>query len=201
MPTPVALVPRKPMSRAPATPPTRCTPTTSSASSYPNLYLMRTASEQSAPAMKPSAIEPIGLTKPAAGVMATRPATAPDAAPSVVGFPSRNFSTTIQPSIAAAVAVLVLTNAYAARLFAPSAEPALNPNQPNHNRPAPSNVNGKLGGRIGSFFHPSRFPRASATARPAAPAFAWTTVPPAKSSAPFWNNHPSGENTQCAIGA
>src|SRR4051794_19327568 len=162
---------------------------------------MRTASEQSAPAMKPSTIEPSGLTNPAAGVMATRPATAPDAAPRVVQRPSRNFSTTTQPIIAAAVAVLVLTNAKPARLLAPSAEPALKPNQPNHSRPAPSKVNGRLCGRIGSFFHPSRLPSTMASARPAAPALACTTVPPAKSSAPLLNSQPSGENTQCAMGA
>ena len=56
-------------------------------------------------------IEPIGLTQPAHGVIATRPATAPDAAPSAVDFPYRSFSTTIQPSSAVAVAVLVLTQA------------------------------------------------------------------------------------------
>src|SRR3954453_6422307 len=103
--------------------------------------------------------------------------------------------------MAAAVAVLVLTKATPARLPAPSAEPALKPNQPNHSNPAPSSVNGRLGGRIGSFFHPSRLPSTIARARPAAPPLAWTTVPPAKSSAPFWNSQPSGENTQFAIGA
>src|SRR3954469_9446826 len=108
-----------------------------------------------------------------------------------------------QPSIAAQVAVLVLTNATPARLLAPSAEaePELKPNQPNHSRPAPSSVNGRLCGRIGSFFHPSRLPSTMASARPAAPALACTTVPPAKSSAPLLNSHPSGENTQCAMGA
>jgi hypothetical protein len=42
------------------------------------------------------------------GVMATRPATAPDAAPTEVGLPSLSFSTTTQPMIAAAVAPSVL---------------------------------------------------------------------------------------------
>src|SRR3954452_25096325 len=106
-----------------------------------------------------------------------------------------------QPSIAAHVAVLVLTNATPASGLAPSADPALKPNQPNQSNPAPSNVNGRLCGRIGSFFHPSRLPSTIASARPAAPALACTTVPPANSSAPFWNSQPSGENTQCAIGA
>ena len=98
--------------------------------------------------------------------------------------------------MAAAVAVFVLTKATPARLPAPSADPALKPNQPNHSNPAPSRVKGRLCGRIGSFFHPSRLPSTIASASPAAPAFAWTTVPPAKSSAPFWNSHPSGEKTQ-----
>src|SRR3954462_10056037 len=61
--------------------------------------------------MRPRMIAPTGLTKPAAGVMATSPATAPDAAPNVVGCPSRSFSTRIQPSMAAALAVFVLTRA------------------------------------------------------------------------------------------
>ena len=39
---------------------------------------------------------PSGLTAPAAGVMATRPATAPEAAPSVVAWPSRRRSVPIQ---------------------------------------------------------------------------------------------------------
>ena len=34
----------------------------------------------------------------------------------------------------------------------PSAEPALKPNQPNHSRPAPSITSGRLCGRIGSRF-------------------------------------------------
>ena len=40
--------------------------------------------QQMIPAAKPMAIEPIGLTNPQAGVIATRPATAPEAAPKVV---------------------------------------------------------------------------------------------------------------------
>ena len=94
--------------------------------------------------MKPMKIEPIGLTQPAHGVIATSPATAPDAAPSPVDFPYLIFSTSIQPSIAVAVAVLVLTQAKPATLSAASSEPALNPNQPNHSRPAPSITNGML---------------------------------------------------------
>ena len=73
------------MSRAPSTPPTRWTAPTSSESSRPNLNFSVVHRQQMAPASKPRRIEPIGETKPAAGVMATRPATAPEAAPRVVG--------------------------------------------------------------------------------------------------------------------
>ena len=38
--------------------------------------------------------------------MATRPATAPEAAPTAVGLPSLSFSTIAQPRMAAAVAVM-----------------------------------------------------------------------------------------------
>ena len=43
-----------------------------------------------------------GTTNAQAGVIATRPATAPEAAPSVVAWPSRSLSTMSQPSSAAA---------------------------------------------------------------------------------------------------
>src|SRR5262245_35625780 len=124
---PVAAAPRKPISRAPRTPPTRWTPTTSSASSKPNLNFSPVARQQTAPGPRRRMIEPTGVTQPQAGVIATRPATAPDAAPSVVGCPSRNFSVISQPIIAAAVAVLVVVNATAAVSLAARADPALNP--------------------------------------------------------------------------
>ena len=67
--------------------------------------------------------------------MATRPATAPETAPRVVKWPVLIRSMMSQPSMAAAAARLVFMNAVAARLVAPSADPALNPNQPNHRMP------------------------------------------------------------------
>ena len=75
------------------------------------MFLRPVAKQQTAPAARPITIDPTGLTKPHAGVIATRPATAPEAAPSVVEWPSRNYSVMIQPRSAAPVAVLVLTNA------------------------------------------------------------------------------------------
>src|SRR5680860_917305 len=47
---------------------------------------------------------PVGATKPAAGVMATRPATAPERRPSTLGLPSLSHSTNIQATAAAALA-------------------------------------------------------------------------------------------------
>src|SRR5262245_65565921 len=116
-------------------------PTTSSESSNPNRYFMDTARAHSAPAITPIAVAPSGLTNPHAGVTATRPAIAPEAAPRVVGLPNLACSTRTQPSTAAAVATVVLVNATPARSPAPSADPALKPYQPNHSRPAPSSTN------------------------------------------------------------
>ena len=62
------------------------------------------------PATAPRAIAPSGLTFAPDGVMATRPAMAPDAAPSVVAALSRTTSTTSQPRIAAAVATVVFSS-------------------------------------------------------------------------------------------
>src|ERR1700747_2269671 len=79
----------------------------------------------------------IGWTKPAAGVMATRPATAPEMPPSALGLPCRIHSPTIHPIAAYAAARWVVTNALVASGPEESAEPALNPNQPTHRRQAP----------------------------------------------------------------
>src|SRR5436190_1579447 len=111
------------------------------------------------PASTPMSTAESGVTNPAAGVTATRPATTPDAAPRMVGLPVLNHSATIQPSPAAAAAVLVLVKAVAASSLAAPALPALNPNQPTHNRAAPMTVNGRLCGAIGSCPYPRRFPR------------------------------------------
>src|SRR5438552_19079675 len=99
--------------------------------------------------MAPMTIEDIGPTNPEAGVMATRPATAPEAAPSTVGLPRFAHSENIQLSAAAAAAVLVARNALAASPLASSALPALNPNQPNQSRAAPVTVMGRLWGCMG----------------------------------------------------
>src|ERR687885_1470368 len=92
----------------------------------------------------------IGDTKPEAGVMPTRPATAPEIAPSTVGLPVRTHSAAVQPSVAAAAAKCVATNALAARLPADSALPALKPNQPTQSMHAPMKLRTRLCGSVGS---------------------------------------------------
>src|SRR5205823_8057157 len=77
------------------------------------------------------------LTKPAAGVIATRPTTAPTQAPRADGFCPRIPSKNIHASAADADAVFVVANAIAACPDAESADPALKPNQPNHSMPVP----------------------------------------------------------------
>src|SRR5688500_13659621 len=91
------------------------------------------------------------VTKPAAGVMATRPTTAPIQKPSADGFLPRAASHKIQARPAAADAVFVVANAEAAKVPALNALPALNPNHPNHSKPVPSNTKGTLAGEIGDF--------------------------------------------------
>src|SRR5215204_667298 len=89
-----------------------------------------------------AAITPIVIlcgiaTKPAAGVIATRPTTAPIQNPSTEGFLPFNTSKNIQDKPAAAAAVFVVAKADTARPLAANAEPPLKPNQPNHNKPVP----------------------------------------------------------------
>src|SRR5690554_6376343 len=113
-------------------------PTTSSESSNLNRYLSSTASAHNTPETTPRRSAHPGDRLAQAGVIATSPATAPDAAPTEVALPSLSFSTTSQPRIAAAVAPKVLTTIRPtpASPFANSA-PALNPNHPNHRMAAP----------------------------------------------------------------
>src|SRR5438477_12581521 len=136
------------------------------------------------PAPKPITIAPITLTYPEAGVMATRPATAPAAAPSTLGCRLWYQLTVIQVSAAMAVAVLVTTNALVARVPAVTALPALKPNQPNQSRLAPRTVIVASCGSDFSLPNPRRRPRTRAATSAETPELIWTTVPPAKASAP-----------------
>src|SRR5438552_19036544 len=110
------------------------------------------------PARNPMTMAARGVTNPEAGVMATKPATAPEAAPSIVGLPVLIHSTTIQPSAANDAAVCVAINALDARPLAPRADPALNPNQPTQSIAAPITAKGRLCGAIGTLPKPTRLP-------------------------------------------
>src|SRR3954471_19743970 len=134
-----------PVNKAPRIPPTACPPKTSSVSSAPSSFFKPfTPHRQTTPAARPITNAPGMPTLPAAGVIATSPATAPDAAPSMEGLPLNMASPAIQASTAQAVARYVLMNARAALPFAPSAEPALKPNQPVHSSAAPIIVSVRL---------------------------------------------------------
>src|SRR5215813_10383229 len=99
--------------------------------------------------MKPMIKAGMGATNPAAGVIATSPATAPEIAPSALGFPFRIHSANSQPTTAPAVPKCVATNALDARPLAASALPALNPNHPTQSKHAPMKLSTRLCGGIG----------------------------------------------------
>ena len=172
-------------------------PNTSSESSIRSLCISSTAAKQTAPAPAPMTMAGITPTKPAAGVIATSPATAPAAAPLADGRRVKNQDTTDQDDIAVAAAALVTTKA----LAAPAEDrfallPALNPNQPNHNSPAPSSTSGTLSGVNATVPNPTRRPIISAAASAAVPDAICTTVPPAKSRAPRLYSQPPSLQTQ-----
>src|SRR5207302_3070897 len=197
-----AVLANTPVSNAPTMPPMQCTPKASSESSYPSAFFNEVAArKQITPAAMPMMTAGVGITKPDAGVMATRPATAPEAMPSTLGFPLTVHSMNIQASAAAAVAICVTAIAIPARPSAATAEPALKPNHPTHSSDAPITVNTRLCGAMGSLLNPTRLPSASAQASAAIPELMCTTVPPAKSSTPAVAPQPPGSHIQWAIGA
>src|SRR5207302_8545945 len=97
----------------------------------------------------PMASAGIGPTNPAAGVIATSPATAPEIAPNALARPFLIHSAALQLSAAAAAPKCVATNALLASEFDASALPALNPTHPSHSKQAPKTPKTKLSGRIG----------------------------------------------------
>src|SRR5260370_40422126 len=88
--------------------------------------------------MNPITSAGIGATNPAAGVIATSPATAPEMAPSALGRPFFTHSAALQLSAAAAVATCVAAKPLVASGLETSTLPALNPNHPTHSRQGPS---------------------------------------------------------------
>src|SRR5262245_18374958 len=102
------------------------------------------------PAARPMKMAGIGLTKPDAGVIATKPATAPEIPPSTLGFPLFIHSASTHPRAAAAAPKCVATKALVASPEAATALPALNPNQPTQSKQAPIKLSTRLCGFIGS---------------------------------------------------
>src|SRR3954452_3889700 len=98
--------------------------------------------------MMPMMRAPSGLTKPDAGVIATRPATAPEMMPRTLGFLVAIHSANIQASAAAAVAIWVAAIAMPALTLEVTAEPALKPNQPTQRSEAPITDRTRLWGAM-----------------------------------------------------
>src|SRR5437868_9675030 len=94
--------------------------------------------------MAPMISAGMGPTNPAAGVIATSPATAPEIAPSALARPLLNHSAALQLSAAAAAAKCVATNALVASELEASALPALNPNHLTHSRQSPIKLSTRL---------------------------------------------------------
>src|SRR3954454_520143 len=87
-----------------------------------------------------------GATKPEAGVMVPRPATAPEITPSTEGLRRVHHSIAPQVSAPAQAARWVAVIAITAREPAVSAEPPLKPNQPTHNSPVPITASDRSNG-------------------------------------------------------
>src|SRR3954465_14249858 len=96
-----------------------------------------------------------GATKPEAGVMVPRPATAPEIMPSTDGLRRVDHSIAPQASAPGPAAGGVAMIASPARELAAPAEPPLKPNQPTHNRPVPITASDRSNAG-GSFFARAR---------------------------------------------
>src|SRR3989454_6109433 len=145
-------------------------------------------------------IEGIGPTYPEAGVMATRPHTAPTAIPTAEGFFFLTQSVSIQLTAAPAAARFVTTSAFTASSFALRALPALKPNHPNHSTEAPRITYGMLFGRLSRRSTPFRRPMTRAAATADTPAAGWTTRPPPEAMTPRVLRKPPMPQFQCAMG-
>src|SRR2546423_13150446 len=126
---------------------------------------------------------PVEFTKPQAGVITTRPATAPEQKPRMLGLPLTMYSAMAQAKEPTAVAMVVVMKALAAMPSAATALPALKPYHPTQSMPVPTMQRTILCGGIGSLPKPMRLPRIRHRMSADQPDDIWTTVPPAKSIA------------------
>src|SRR5207247_6595299 len=104
-------------------------------------------------------IAPEGSTYPQAGVITTRPPTAPEQNPSTLGLPRSAYSSIAHVNDATAVARVVVINAFAAMPSGASALPALKPYQPTQSNPVPTMQSTMLCRALTSFLNPSPCPR------------------------------------------
>src|SRR6185312_17007845 len=111
------------------------------------------------PAAIPMMTAPFAVTNPQAGVITTRPATAPEQKPSTLGLPRTIHSIIGQTNEATAVASVVVMNAFAPTTSEATELPALKPYQPTHSMPVPIMQSTMLCGGIGSLPKPRRLPR------------------------------------------
>ena len=134
--------------------------------------------------------------------MATRPATTPEAAPKVVGLPSRIRSTVSQPSMPRQPATRVFRKIAAAVPLAASAEPALKPNQPNHSRPDAEQHERQVVRAHGVLFEPdARAEHQRQRQAPRPPRRSRRPVRPRSPARRTWPASPPGAHTQCATTA
>src|SRR5687767_11287615 len=121
-------VAKMPARIAPRVPPTPWTPKVSSASSYLSMDLsLVQARNGTTPASTPMRTDAETETKPAHGVMTTRPPTTPEQKPRTVGLPRVTHSRAGHTAPAIAAAKVVVTKACAATPSAATALPALKP--------------------------------------------------------------------------
>src|SRR5258706_15803944 len=131
----------------------------------------------------PMITAPLAVPKPQAGVITTRPATAPEQKPSTLGLPLTSHSIIGHTKEATAVAMVVVVKALAATTSAATALPALNPYQPTQSMPVPTMQSTVLCGGMGSLPKPRRLPKTMHKTSADQPEDMCTTVPPAKSMA------------------
>src|SRR5262245_2431055 len=98
------------------------------------------------PAATPTRHAEVGETKPAAGVIVARPATAPVRSPRSLGFFEVSQSMQSQDMAAKEAAMSVFRNATAGTESTRNSEPALKPYHPNQSRPVPNATSGMLWG-------------------------------------------------------
>ena len=87
------------------------------------------------------------IPSPAAGVITTSPATAPEQKPSTLAWRRMIHSRAAQVKAPTAAARVVVVKAWAATPSAARADPALKPYQPTHSMPVPTIVSVMLCGR------------------------------------------------------